>query len=35
MKALEDVEKDVRKWFGFAERENVIDPALGLRGEME
>jgi hypothetical protein len=35
MKALEDVEKDVRKWFGFSERENVIDPPFGLRGEEE
>ena len=25
MKALEDVEKEVRKRFGFAERENVVD----------
>ena len=25
MKALEDVEKEVRKRFGFAERENVVN----------
>jgi len=25
MKALEDVEKEVRKRFGFAERDNVVD----------
>ena len=35
MKALEDVEKDVRKWFGFSERENVIYPPFGLGGEQE
>lgn len=35
MKALEDVEKDVRKWFGFSERENVIYPPFGLGGEQD
>ena len=35
MKALEDVEKYVREWFGFSERENVIYPPIGLRGEQE
>ena len=29
MKALEDVEKEVRSKFGFAERENVIDHFFG------
>jgi hypothetical protein len=33
MKALEDVEKDVRKRFGFSERENVIYPPIGLGGD--
>ena len=35
MKALEDVEKEVREWFGFSDRENVIDPLIALKGEME
>lgn len=33
MKALEDVEKDVRKRFGFSERENVIYPPFEMIGE--
>ena len=33
MKALEDVEKDVREWFGFSERENVIDTPIWSIGE--
>lgn len=35
MKALEDVEKDIRKRFGFSERENVIYPPFGMIGEQE
>lgn len=35
MKALEDVEKDVRRWFGFSERENVIFPPFEMIGEQE
>jgi hypothetical protein len=35
MKALEDVEKEVRERFGFSDRENVIDPLLGLVGELD
>jgi len=35
MKALEDVEKDVRKWFGFSDRENVIDTPFWAKGETE
>lgn len=30
MQALEDVEKEIRMRFGFAERDNVIDPPLPL-----
>jgi len=32
MKALEDVEKEVRERFGFSDRENVIDRPIGLEG---
>lgn len=35
MKALEDVEKEVRERFGFSERENVIYPPFGMIGEQE
>ena len=35
MKALEDVEKDIRKRFGFSERENVIYPPFEMIGEQE
>ena len=33
MKALEDVEKEVRERFGFSERENVIDTPIWSIGE--
>ena len=35
MQALIDVEKEVRERFGFSDRENVIDPLLGLIGETD
>jgi hypothetical protein len=35
MKALEDVEKEVREWFGFSDRENVIDTPMWTEGETE